>query len=37
VLVAGTAVFGKKSYAEAISALRSAGEAGRRSRAASRD
>jgi ribulose-phosphate 3-epimerase len=37
VLVAGTAVFGKKSYAEAIAALRSAGEAGRRGRAASRD
>jgi len=32
VLVAGTAVFGKKSYADAIAALRSGGEAGRRSR-----
>jgi len=37
VLVAGTAVFGKKSYAEAISALRSAGESGRRSRLAPRE
>jgi ribulose-phosphate 3-epimerase len=37
VLVAGTAVFGQKSYGEAIAALRSAGEAGRRGRAASRD
>jgi len=32
VLVAGTAVFGKKSYGDAIAALRSGGEAGRRSR-----
>jgi ribulose-phosphate 3-epimerase len=37
VLVAGTAVFGKKSYADAIAALRSGGEAGRRSRAAPRE
>jgi ribulose-phosphate 3-epimerase len=37
VLVAGTAVFGKKNYAEAIAGLRSGGEAGRRSRAAPRE
>jgi ribulose-phosphate 3-epimerase len=37
VLVAGTAVFGKKSYADAIAALRSGGEAGRRSRDAPRE
>jgi hypothetical protein len=37
VLVAGTAVFGKKSYADAIAALRSGGEAGGRSRAAPRE
>jgi ribulose-phosphate 3-epimerase len=37
VLVAGTAVFGKKSYGDAIAALRTGGEAGLRSRDASRE